>query len=276
MSGIFLAQKILRAGYYWPTIEEDSYDIVRKCLPCQQPTNLVHAPAHNLQPIAPPWPFACWGLDLVGLITPLSSDGHKWIITATNYFTKWVESVPLVSATGVQVSRFILYHIICYFGIQSTIFTDHRGNFENINMEELCTSLCIHHFFSSPYFPQGNSQAEETNKTLLKILKKVVNDSGHNWHLQINLILWAYQTSFHTSTGTTPYSLVYGVEAILPIEFELPSLCISLQRQISDEEYRVARLTQLDLLDEKCQEAYDHLTVYQDRLKKHFNKKVLQ
>ena len=100
-SGIVLERQILRAGYYWPTIEEDACNFVRKCLPCQQHANLVHAPAQDLQPIAPPWPFACWGLDLVGIITPLSSDGHKWIITATDYFNKWVEAVPLVSATGV-------------------------------------------------------------------------------------------------------------------------------------------------------------------------------
>ena len=82
-------------------------------------------------------------------------------------------------------------------------------------------------------------------------------------------------TSFHKSKETTPYSLVYGVEVVLPIEVELPSLRISLQGQISDEEYKVARLTQLDLLDEKWQQAYDHLTVYQTHLKRNFNKKVL-
>lgn len=110
-------------------------------------------------------------------------------------------------------------------------------------MQELCTSLHIHHRFSSPYFPQGNGQAEATNKILLKILKKVVNDSGHNWHLQINPTLWAYRSSFRTSTDTTPYSLVYSAEAVLPIEVELPSLCISLRGQISDEDYWVALLT---------------------------------
>jgi hypothetical protein len=137
-------------------------------------------------------------------------------------------------------------------------------------MEELCTSLHIHHHFSSSYFPQGNGQAEATNKTLLRILRKVVNDSGHDWHLQINPSLWAYCTSFHTTTGTTPYSLVYDVEVVLPIEVEPPSLCISLRGQISDEEYRVAHLTQLDLLDEKRQHAYDHLMVYQSLLKHNF------
>ena len=127
-----------------------------------------------------------------------------------DYFTKWVKVVPLVSTIGVQVSKFILYYIICCFDIPSTIFIDHGENFENLNMEELCTSLCIHHYFSSPYFPQGNGQVEATNKILLKILKKVINDSNRDWHLQINPALWAYHTSFHTSIGTTPCSLVYG------------------------------------------------------------------
>ena len=91
-----------------------------------------------------------------------------------------MEVVPLVTATEVQVYKFILYHIIYHFGILATIFTNHGGNFENLNMEELCTSLHIHHHFLKPYFPQGNGQVEATNKTLLKILKKVVNDSDRD------------------------------------------------------------------------------------------------
>ena len=67
----------------------------------------------------------------------------------------------------------------------------------------------------------------------------------------------------------------WDAEAVLPIEVEFPSLRISLRGQISDDEYRVARLTQLDLLDEKRQQSYDHLTVYQNRLKRNFHKKVL-
>ena len=156
MSGIVLAKKILWVGYYWPTLEHDAYEFLKWFLPCQQHANLIQALAQDLQPIVLPWPFSCWGFDLLGLITPLSSEGHKWIITTIDYFTKWVEAVSLVTATGVQVSKFILYHIICLFDILATIFTNHGGNFENLNMEELCTSLHIHHHFSSLFFPQGN------------------------------------------------------------------------------------------------------------------------
>ncbi len=192
------------------------------------------------------------GFDLVGVIAPLSLEGHKWIIIATNYFTKWVEVILLITSMGVdQVTKFILYQIICHFGILATIFTNHGANFENLNMEELCTSLYIHHHFSSPYFPKDNDQVKATNKTILKILKEVLSDFGHDWHLQIKPALWAYHTLFHTSTGTNPYCLVYGAKVALPIEVELLFLGISLWDQISFEDCRVARLTKLDLLDEK-------------------------
>ena len=121
------------------------------------------------------------------------------------------------------------------------------------------------HFFTR-YYPQGNGQAEATNKTILKILKKTVDAAGRDWHLQIAPTLWAYRTSIRNPTRATPFSLVYGSEAILPIEIELPSLRVSLQNLISDEEYRVARLQELALLDERRLCALNHLYVYQHRL----------
>jgi hypothetical protein len=142
----------------------------------------VMSPHYQFTSIASPWFFTCFGFDLVGVITPLSLEGHKWTITTIYYFTKWVEEVSLVNGMGVQVSKLILYHIVCRFSIPSTIFEDHRGKFENLNMEYLCSSLHIQHQFSSPYFPQGNGQVEATEKTLLKILKIIVNDFGYDWN----------------------------------------------------------------------------------------------
>lgn len=72
--------------------------------------------------------------------------------------------------------------------------------------------------------------------------------------------------------GATPYSLVYGTKAILPIEVELPSLRISLKNVISNEDHRVARLQELELLDEKRQTALDHLQHYQNKMMENYNK----
>lgn len=82
-SGLTLAKKLLRIGYYWPTMEADAYQFVKRFVPCQQHGDLIHAPAQDLQPTITPWPFSHWGFDLVGQVYPNSSNGHKYIIFAT-------------------------------------------------------------------------------------------------------------------------------------------------------------------------------------------------
>lgn len=81
----------------------------------------------------------------------------------------------------------------------------------------------------------------------------MVNEAGHDWYIQLHPALWAYRTSIRTPTGATPYSLVYRFEALLPIEVEFPSLQVSLKGLILDDDYRVSRLQELELLNERRQ-----------------------
>ena len=80
-------------------MEKDSIDYVKTCKKCQIYGNLIHAPVQELNQLATPWPFYQWGFDLIGAIHPPSSIKHKWIITTTEYFTKWVEAAPLIDST---------------------------------------------------------------------------------------------------------------------------------------------------------------------------------
>lgn len=141
------------------------------------------------------------------------------------------------------------------------IITDNGRPFKNQDVQELCEKFKIQHRFSTPYYLQGNGQAEASNKTILKFLKKIMNYAGTDWYIQLNPTLWAYHTSICTPTGATPFSLVYGSEAILPIEVEIPSLRVSLKGLILDEEQRVSRLQELELIHEQRQNAFDHLKV---------------
>lgn len=185
-----------------------------------------------------------------------------------------MEAVSLTTITGKQISSFILNYLICRYGIPQSIITDNGRPFKNQDFQELCEKFHIQHRFSTPYYPQGNGQAEASNKTILKILKKIVNEVGRDWHVQLNPALWAYRTSIRTPTGATPYALVYGSEAILPIEVEIPSLRVSLKGLISDEDYRISRLQELELLDEHRQQAVNHLTAYQQRMSRNYNHRV--
>ena len=121
-------------------------DVVRyakSCKKCQMHGNLIHAPRHELIPSTTYWPFQQWAFDVVGKIHPSSSNEHKFIITATEYFTKWVEVMKLSTAIGKHVSLFILNHIICHYGIHSSIITDNGGQFKNKVLKQLCKRFKI-------------------------------------------------------------------------------------------------------------------------------------
>ncbi|KAI5317506.1 hypothetical protein L3X38_037213 [Prunus dulcis] len=88
-SGPKLHFQIKRMGYYWPTMVKDCMDYVKKCQACQFHANFIHQPPEPLHPTITSWPFDAWGLDVVGPIAPKSSDGHSYILAATDYFSKW-------------------------------------------------------------------------------------------------------------------------------------------------------------------------------------------
>ena len=76
MNGYVLAKKILQAGYYWLTMERDCFHFVKKCHQCQIHGDLIHSPHSELHPMAAPWPFVTWGMDVIGQIEPKASNGH--------------------------------------------------------------------------------------------------------------------------------------------------------------------------------------------------------
>lgn len=174
----------------------------------------------------------------MGKIHPTSSNGLKFNNIATEYFTKWIESIPLTYITDKQISKFILNYIIFQYGIPQSIIKGNGRPFKKQDVRELCERFHIQHHFSTPYYPQGNGQAKASNKTILKILKNTINDAGHDWHIQLNPVLWAYCNGIRMPIGATPFTLVFGAKAILPIKAEIPSLRVSLKGLVDDEEYK--------------------------------------
>lgn len=234
-------------------MEDDATAHVQRCHQCQIHGNLIHTPCLPLNSMNSPWPFYRWGLDIIGKINPASSKQHEYIITATEYFTKWVEAIPLRSTTGVTVATFIKEHIICRFGIPKYIITDNGTPFANKHVTELLEEYGIKQVFSTPYYPQGNGQAESTNKTLIRILSRTIYDNPRTWHGQLPMVLWAYRTAPRNSIVTSPYSLVYGADAILPAEIKIPSPRIATSSGVQWDEAEVSnsRTAELDMLESR-------------------------
>ena len=118
-------------------------------------------------------------------------------------------------------------------------------------MTSLCETLKFAQHKSSMYHAPANGLAEAFNKTLYNLLKKVVGKSKQDWHERLGEELWAYRTTYRTSTQSTPYALVYGVEAVLPLEIQITSLRITILEGLSEDENHKLRLAELESLDEK-------------------------
>ncbi|CAM8911138.1 unnamed protein product [Rhodiola kirilowii] len=273
-SGPKLYDRVKKMGYYWPTVVQDCVDFAKKCNACQFNANFIHQPPEHLHPTVASWPFEAWGLDVVGPINPKASNGHTYILAATDYFSKWAEAVTLREVKKENVVDFITKHIIYRHGVPQRIVTDNGKQFSNKLMTNLCEKFKFKQYKSSMYNAPANGLAEAFNKTLCNLLRKVVGKSKRDWHEKIGEALWAYRTTYKTPTQATPYALVYGVEAVLPLELQIPSMRIAIQEGLSSDENDKLRLAELEALDEKRLQAQQSLQCYQARLSRAFNKKV--
>ena len=119
-----MGRKILRAGYYWLTMESDCCIHVRKCHKCQAFTDNANAPPMPLNVWRLHGPSLCGVIDVIGAIEPRASNRHRFILVAIDYFTKWVETASYSSVTRSVVVRFIKKEIICRYSLPWKIITD--------------------------------------------------------------------------------------------------------------------------------------------------------
>ncbi|KAL5560578.1 hypothetical protein UlMin_036789 [Ulmus minor] len=169
-----LFHKVILQGYYWPTIKSDAEAYVQACEPCQHFSRLTHQPAELLNSVLSPWPFAKWGVDLIGPL-PQGKYKMKFAIVAIDYYTKWVEAEPLQEITEARTTGFIWRNIICRFGIPHSLVSDNGTQFDSAGLKKLCLDLGIHKHFSSVAHPQSNGQVEAVNKTIKNNLERKLN-----------------------------------------------------------------------------------------------------
>ncbi|XP_059670946.1 uncharacterized protein LOC132316492 [Cornus florida] len=127
---------------------------------------------------------------------------------------------------------------------------------------------------STPYYTQGNGQAEASNKVVIEIIEKMIKDKPRRWHETLSKALWAYRNSKRTSIRTTPYRLTFGHDAVLPMELNVKLARVALQHNLRPADYNEAMLSELEDLDEVQKFALDFLMVHKTKVMKAYNKKV--
>lgn len=249
-SGEITGRKIMQADLWWPLLLRDAHTFAKECVQCQklgQPTNRDRMQDY---PILPLEPFQKWGLDFIGPIKPRSKrSGARYILVATDYATKWVEAVALRHNKASSVAKF-LYKMMTRFGCPIELVSDQGVHFLNSIIKELTARHMILHKKSSPCHAQANGQTESSNKLIVRIMKVLVSENRSDWEDKLDSVLWAFRTAYKVATGMTPFKLVYGMEAVVPMEYVIPSLRLAIQYHLSPEDSINHRKQELLKLEE--------------------------
>ena len=248
-------------------MQREALEYVRKCDQCQRFAPSIHQPGEILNPLSSPWPFAQWGLDIVGLFSKAVGN-KKYLLVGTDYFTKWVETEPLANIRDVDAKKFVWKNIVTQFGVPHAVISDNGLQFDSKMFRKYCGELGITNRYSTPAYPQGNEQAEAVNKVIVSGLKKRLDDAKGKQVEELPHVLWMYRTTPRRSTGETPFSMTYGAESVIPLETGFPTTRTSSFNPKDDDE----QLTRsLDLIEEKRENAMIQLAYYQQKLKQSYD-----
>jgi len=260
----------IAARYFWPQMGEDIKGYVEGCRMCQQfGGGRQKVPLH---PIKPAQPFDRIGIDLVGPL-PTTKQGNRYFAVATEYMTKWPEAKPIPTKTALEVATFLHEDILCRHGCPKEILSDQGKEFCNEVVNTLCQNFRIRHALSSPYHPQTNGLVERYNQTLCHTLAKYAEQQHEEWDKLISVALFAYRTRVHTATKHEPFSLVYGRNAVLPIEFDLdPYPSEPSTDETADLLRRTYQIT--ERLPEKLRDARRNVEKSQDNYKQWYDGKI--
>jgi len=176
----------------------------------------------------------------------------KYLVVAIEYFTKWIEAEQVAQITAHKVQHFVWKNSVCRFGIPRRLGSDDGTQFTRQQLGKLCTELGIKQVFASVEHPQTNGQVESANRVLLRGLKRRLDKAKGTWAEEVPRIVWAYHTTPQSTTKETPFSLVYGSDAMIPVEIQENSPRF---QNFVVEESNEERKVNLDLLDEVREEA---------------------
>ena len=204
----------LQERFYWPGHVEAVKVWCRCCADCaarRSPGQRRRAP---LQSMHAGYPMQIIAVDIVGPFSPVQS-GNNDVLVVSDYFTKWMEAFAIPNQEAVTVAE---EEVFCRFSIPEQLHSDQGRQFEGKLMQEVCKLLHIKKTRTTAYHPQSDGVVERLNRTLLSMLTATVHEHPGDWDKKLRLMCMAYNTSVHQSTGFSPFFLLFGCQARLPVD----------------------------------------------------------
>jgi len=147
-----------------------------------------------------------------------------------------IEAIPTLQATDLVITQFLENKILSRFGCPNKLIIDNTIAFKSKSMIYLCSKYKITLGHSTTYYPQGNGLVESSNKSLVNIIKKVLETNKKCWHKKLVNALWADRVSQSKSIGMSPFEIVYGIDTVFLTSLTVPIVKL-LQEASSKEDH---------------------------------------
>jgi len=265
--GIRRTQASVQLRAYWPGWRRC---VERHCAHCTNCNRVKKGQAPRqgyLQPMTVGATMDRLHIDLCGPF-PVSQ-GKRWIMTCLDAYTRYLIAVPLKDKTAVTVATALAQEVYCKIGFSRAIISDQGPEFQNEIMQHLCQLLGIQQLRTTSYHPSGNGRVERSHATLNTMMAKVVDDNQKDWVDKLSTCVMAYNISRHEGTSYSPFYLMYGRQAICPLDLLL---------EIPKEEEAWDIHVYADVLVDRFRQAFQAVTAHSvkqiERMKRNYDYKV--
>lgn len=200
----------VRDQFYWPAMSSDIRDYCKSCDKCQRMSQKGRLRPVPLKPMPiQTEPFSRVAIDLVGPLSPPSSEGHRFILTLVDFATGFPEALPLKEIDSISVAEALIL-IFSRVGIPREILSDRGAQFTSSLMAELHKLLGVKPLFTTPYHPSCNGRVERLHSTLKACLRKLCSDKPKEWHRYLVPTMFALREIPSDRTGFSAFELLYG------------------------------------------------------------------
>jgi len=257
---------MVRARFFWPGAKSD---LKRWCRECDQCAQIKGTPQNRakLQQEPVGGRFDRVAIDIMGEL-PVTEAGNRYILVLSDYFTKWTQAFPLKDITAQTVADTLVNQCFSLFGMPRWLHSDQGSNFEAELFSQMCQLLDIRKTRTTPYHPQSDGMVERFNRTCQQMIKAFVNENRDDWDDHLPLLMMAYRSSPHESTGMSPNLMMFGEELPLPIDLMVGA-------PPRHENYHRCRVEYVEWLRQTISRAHefarDHLGVAANRQKSYYD-----
>ncbi|KAL5468841.1 hypothetical protein EMCRGX_G029964 [Ephydatia muelleri] len=207
----------LQERFYWPGHTDDMHMWYKNCPDCgarKSPTKKRRAP---LQGVITGYPMQMVAVDITEPF-PRTMNGNSYILVVSDYFTRWAEAYAIPNQEAATVADKLVEEFFCRFSIPEQLHSDQGRQFESNLMQEICKLLNMYKSRTTPYHPQSDGLVERLNRTLISMLATSVHEHSGDWDRYLRQLCMAYNTSVQSSTTFTPFFLMFGRQAKLPMD----------------------------------------------------------